>query len=333
MKCVRPLRIGTRRSKLAMWQTEWIQSLLLQQRPDLQVEIVHVQTLGDRDKATSLVGLERTGIFTKELEDALLSDECDVAVHSFKDLATELPQGLVLGAVPKRANPNDAFVSRDSKTLSQLDVGAVIGTSSLRRRSQILSFRPDLVVEELRGNVPTRLKAAGVDLGDDDELKRRSIDGTVMALAGLQRLSLENHATEVLPTIHFLPAPAQGAVAVELRDDDAQVARLLASISHKETRLAIAAERMFLAVMEGGCHMPLGALAKIEGNEIELDGIVLSLDGKQSVRGKTTGQDPQKTGEELAIKLKNLGAGEIIQEVTSCLLENYNETPIETASL
>jgi hydroxymethylbilane synthase len=311
------IRIGTRRSRLALWQTEWVAAAVRRQHPAVAVEVVPIQTLGDRDKATSLVGLGQVGVFTKEIEEALLDGRCDVAVHSFKDLATQLPEGLVLGAVPERADPRDALVSRAGQSLDELPPGSLIGTSSLRRRALILHRRPDLRVTGLRGNVPTRLRAAGVDLDEGKQPVGEPIDGTVMALAGLARLGLERHATEVLAAAAFPPAPAQGAIAIEIRADDRATAGLLEPIDHRPTRLATAAERTFLAEMEGGCHVPLGALASVEGGEVRLAGIVVDLDGERSVFGASSGRDPREVGLRLARDLRRQGADAILERVAA----------------
>ena len=209
------LIIGTRRSALAMWQTDWVAALLRERNPGLRVEVVPIQTLGDRDKATSLVGLGRVGVFTKEIEDALLAGQCDLAVHSYKDLATVLPPGLFIGATMEREDPRDVMVSRSGSVLDDLPPGSVVGTSSLRRRSLVLHRRPDLQVTGLRGNVPTRLRAVGAAVEGGSEPKGDPPDATVMALAGLKRLGLDGHASQILdpsfapcnPVQDFIPDP------------------------------------------------------------------------------------------------------------------------------
>ncbi|MBW2275938.1 MAG: hydroxymethylbilane synthase [Deltaproteobacteria bacterium] len=313
----RRLRIGTRRSRLALWQTEWVATELRRLHPGLEVEVVPVQTLGDRDKATSLVGLGRVGVFTKEIEEALLDDRCDLAVHSFKDLATAFPDGLAIGAVPKRADPRDAIVSRSGKTLVELEPGSVIGTSSLRRRALILHRRPDLRVIGLRGNVPTRLRAVGVDLDEGKDPTGEPLDATVMALAGLSRLGLDRHASEVLPVDEFLPAPAQGALAIQIRADDQRSASVLAPLDHGPTRATTRAERAFLARMEGGCHVPLGAFAEIDGDRVRLAGIVVDPDGGHAVEGERSGKDPEELGQALAEELCGRGAAEILSSLNT----------------
>lgn len=313
----RPIRIGTRRSRLAMWQAEWVAAELQRIHPALEVEIVPIQTLGDRDKATSLAGLGQVGVFTKEIEEALLDRRCDLAVHSYKDLATRLPDGLSLGAVPKRADPRDALVSRSGRSLGELEPGSVVGTSSLRRRALVLLRRPDLSIAGLRGNVPTRLRAIGVEIGEGREPTGDPIDATVMALSGLARLGLDRHASEILPLEEFPPAPAQGALAIEIRSDDGRAASVLAPLDHDPTRRATAAERTFLATMEGGCHVPLGAFARAEGDRLRLRGMVVDLDGTRAVRGELAGSDPVELGRALADELKGRGGDDILARVAA----------------
>jgi len=309
------LRIGTRRSRLALWQTDWVAAELRRLNPGLEVEVVPVQTLGDRDKATSLVGLGRVGVFTKEIEEALLDRRCDLAVHSFKDLATRLPDGLILGAVPRRADPRDVFVSRSGRTLAEIEPGAVVGTSSLRRRALVLHRRPDLRVRGLRGNVPTRLRAVGVDLEEGKAPSGEPIDATVMALAGLARLGLDRHASEILDIAEFLPAPAQGALAIQIRADDERAAAALAPLDDRPTRLTTEAERAFLATMEGGCHVPLGAFAELDGSALRLRGIVVDPDGGAAVGGERSGTDPTEVGRALAEELRGRGADVILERL------------------
>ncbi len=308
------IRIGTRKSRLAVWQAQRVAYLLRENSPGLDVEVVGIATLGDRDKSTSLVGLGQVGVFTKEIEDALLDGRCDIAVHSFKDLATGLPDGLTIGAILEREDPRDVLISRDGRNLGRLLPGARIGTSSLRRRALLMHLRPDLEIVDLRGNVPTRLRAAGAQIDEGNEPTGEPIDGTVMALAGLKRLELDEYATEILPLDRFPPAPAQGAVVVEIRSDD-EIAKILSALDHEKTRLVTTAERTFLRVMEGGCHIPLGAIATAEDDGIHLRGVVLSLDGKQVVRGEAAGEDPKEVGELLARELLANGAEKILSAV------------------
>jgi len=307
------IKIGTRRSRLAMWQTNTVLALINKQFPDVEVEIIPVSTLGDKDKSTPLAQLGQTGVFTKELEDALLAGQCDVAVNSFKDMATTQPDGLMVGAVLEREQPMDVLISRDGLPLEELKKGALVGSSSLRRRALLLKNRPDLCLADLRGNVPTRLKAVGVQIKEGKEPSGQPLDATVLAFAGIKRLGLDTHITQILPVETFLPAPAQGAVAIQIRSDDSAVKEIVSAFNHKPTQLVTTAERKFLQVMEGGCHIPLGALATLDATEITLTGIVLSEDGDDYVESKIRGTDPNRIGEDLAQCLLALGGYEILK--------------------
>jgi hydroxymethylbilane synthase len=313
----RTFRVGTRRSRLARWQAEWVAGALRAAHPGLSVEIVGLETLGDRDKSTSLAGLGRPGVFTKEIEEALLDGRCDLAVHSFKDLATRLPEGLTVGAVPERADPRDALVSRRGGSLADLEPGALVGTSSLRRRALLLLRRPDLRVVPLRGNVPTRLRAAGIDLEDGREPAGPPLDATLMALAGLERLGLDRHASEALDPAFFPPAPAQGALALQIRSGDGHAGRLVAVLDHGATHRAVAAERAFLATLEGGCHVPVGALAVAWDTGVRLSGVIVEPDGSGVVEGERSGRDAEQVGRELALELKRRGADGILARLAA----------------
>jgi hydroxymethylbilane synthase len=311
----RTIRIGTRRSQLALWQAEWVARTLRELHDDLTVEILHIRTLGDRDRATALSQMGTQGVFTKEIEDALLQDRCDVAVHSFKDLPTRTPGGLALAAIMRRADPRDALVSRSGAKLADLPPGSIVGTSSLRRRSQLLHFRPDLRVAELRGNVPTRLRAVGVAMEGSREPKGDPVDATILALAGLERLGVDNHATEAISVDRMVPAPAQGAVAVEIREDDKAAAEVVQSLDHLPTRRATAAERSLLQAFGSWCHIPVGALGSADGDLVHLVGVVGDLSGERLVRGECSGADPEEVGHRLAEDLRKRGAGEILEEI------------------
>jgi hydroxymethylbilane synthase len=308
------IRIGTRRSPLALQQTQAVAALLQQRYPGLTLQVVPIETGGDRNTDAALSSLGVTGVFTREIEAALRSGVCDLAVHSMKDLATAMPDGLALGVVLQREDPRDAFISPFS-TLSQLPSGAVVGTSSLRRRAMLGRLRPDVKVVNLRGNVHSRLRAAGIDI-DGGRPPSRKLDGTFLALAGLRRLGLDGHATQLLDPSLFLPAPAQGAIAVQLREDDASLMDMVAFLDHGATRRAVTAERAFLQVMEGGCQLPLGALAQVEvdGN-IHLSAMVLTLDGAEHVEGDERGTTPRSVGEALAHRLLAGGGDAILARV------------------
>jgi len=261
-------------------------------------------------------------VFTKEIEEALLDGRCDLAVHSFKDLATAMPAGLIVGAVPERADPRDVLVSRRGSLFRDLEPGALVGTSSPRRRALLLHLRPDLRVRDLRGNVPTRLRAVGVDIDEGRDPRDPPLDAAVMALAGLQRLGFQRHAGEILAPDRFPPAPAQGALAVQIREDDARTGELAALIDHRPSRRAVTAERALLAAMEGGCHLPLGALAEIRGDDLRLFGMIVSPDGGRAVAGVRGGPDPLEVGQGLASELKRNGADEILARLATCATED-----------
>ena len=258
------LRIGTRASRLALLQTEIVASRLRQAWPEVALEVVEITTAGDRDRTSPLTSGEGAGWFTSAIQDALLAGEVDVAVHSYKDLPTARPEGLVIAAVPQRADPRDALVSRDGATFAGLPQGAVVGTSSPRRAAQAAALRPDLVLRPIRGNVDTRL--AKVDAGE--------YDAAILAIAGLERLGLAERASHVFGFEEMLPAPAQGALAVECRRDDSETLRLLAAIDDRELRRLVSAERAFLAALEAGCDFPAAAYAESFGTTLKLHGLV-----------------------------------------------------------
>ena len=269
------LRVGTRSSRLALWQTDKVAARLHDAWPGLTVERVSFTTLGDRVTDVPLPQIGDKGLFTRDLEDALRAGAIDLAVHSLKDLPTALPAGLALGAILERGDPRDALVAAAPVTLDTLQAGARVGTSSLRRRAQLLARRPDLDVRDLRGNVPTRV----------DKVLAGELDAAVLALAGLTRLGLADRVAHVLDADIMLPAPGQGALAVEIRADDERMAALVAPLDHRDTRLATTAERALLAELEGGCQVPIGALAAfVSGGVMRLEGLVVDLDGRNGVR-------------------------------------------------
>lgn len=305
------VRIGTRGSLLALWQARHVAELL---RPR-ETELVLIETMGDRvrDKALSQIGGD--GLFTKEIQQALLDGRADVAVHSLKDLPTAAVEGLVLAAVPERAPPGDAFVSRRHRHFDDLPRGAVVATSSLRRRSQMLHRRPDLRVQDLRGNVETRLR----------KLEEQDLDAIILAEAGLRRLGLESHITAILDRSWMLPAVGQAALGLECRADDVAVKELLASLNHAATQTAVLAERAFLRTLGGGCLVPIGALAETADESLRLRGAVLSTDGAQRIGGEITGPEggAERLGEELARRLLGQGAAELLpRSVTASRLSS-----------
>ena len=278
------LRLGTRGSSLALRQTELVADRLAAHQPGLAIETVTVATAGDRDQTTPLSRGEGAGWFTRAIQEALLRDEIDVAVHSYKDLPTARPAGLVIAAVPLRADPRDALVAREGLRLADLPPAAAIGTSSPRRAAQIRTLRPDIEVREIRGNVDTRLRK--VDSGE--------YDAAVLALAGLERLGLAERATQVFGIDEIVPAPAQGALAVECRADDEATRGLLAAIDDAALRRRVAAERAFLAALEAGCDFPAAAYAEDFGTTLRLTGLV-APDG-EVVRAKIGGPTETATG-------------------------------------
>lgn len=290
------LRVGTRASKLALLQSRTVATLIEQANPGLAVELVEVSTAGDRDRTSPL----NTGVgwFTKAIQQELLENRIDVAVHSYKDLPTAQPAGLMIGAVPEREDPRDAFVSRHGSLVNDLPQGAVVGTSSPRRGAQLLNLRPEINVRVIRGNVDTRL--ARVDAGD--------YDATVLALAGLRRMGLEARASHVFSYEEMLPAPAQGALAVECRADDRDARESLARIDQPALRAETDAERAFMAALEAGCSSPAGAYARREGGELVLDGL-LARSG-QIVRRRVLGavEEARTLGAKLAHEVLADGA-------------------------
>ncbi len=300
------LRIGTRGSALAMRQTEEVRAQVARKWPDLQIEICVISTKGDRvtDRPLPLVGGK--GLFTEELESAMLSGEIDIAVHSLKDLPTEMAEELSLHAICERVCPYDAFVSKDGTPLSKLKPELVIGTSSLRRRAQLLRVRPDVTVIDLRGNLDTRLKKVDAE---------GPPDGAILASAGLLRMGWDDRIAEVLDGDVMLPAPGQGAVAVQGRSDDSETQETLRPLDCLNTRAAVTAERAFLHGLGGGCHVPIGCLARVEHDTLLVDGGVFSVDGHQGIRKTFTG-DPSEAstvGQALAEQLLAEGAAEILK--------------------
>ncbi|MBE2193903.1 MAG: hydroxymethylbilane synthase [Anaerolinea sp.] len=268
------LRLGTRGSELALWQSKHVAALLEAALPDLRVEYAIIKTRGDQVLDTPLPLLGGKGVFTAELEAALREKRIDCAVHSLKDLPTEQPEGLVIGAITARDNPSDVLISRHGYSLTTLPQGAVVGTSSHRRAAQLLGKRPDLKIRDIRGNVDTRIRKA---LAADGEY-----DAIVLAYAGLERLGRIGVITQELDIDTMLPAPGQGAIAVQTRDDSLLL-QLLAPIHHLQTALAVTAERAFLAGLGGGCSLPVAAYAHLDGEVLNLRGRVCSLDGIQTV--------------------------------------------------
>ena len=302
-----PLRIGTRKSALALWQAEYVRDRLRAYYPDLAVELIKITTEGDRILDRPLATVGGKGLFIKELEQALFERRIDIAVHSMKDLTVTLPPGLHVAAVCERADPRDAFVSTNHRNLAELPTGARVGTSSLRRQCQLRARYPHLSVVDLRGNVNTRL--AKLDAGDYDAI--------ILAAAGLRRLGFENRIRQLLSEEESLPAVGQGAVCIESRVDDGATNERLAVLEHGPTRLCVTAERAFNAALEGGCQVPIGGYAERRGNEIHLRGLVGDPDGSRLVQGEIRGpeRDAVPLGQALAADLLDRGAKAILDKV------------------
>lgn len=303
----RPLRIGTRSSQLALWQAEHVAAKIRALGGSPPVRIVKITTTGDQVVNSPLSRIPGKGFFTKEIEQALLEDQVDVAVHSLKDLETTMPPGLTVAAVLTREDPRDVLIGAEGVGVEDLKTGAVVGTSSLRRRAMLANWRPDLNIRDVRGNVPTRIRKY-LD-GDYDAL--------ILAAAGVKRLGLEDHIAEHLPPDRMYPAVSQGALAVQARDDDDENLRLLASMEHEETRQATLAERALLRRLEGGCQVPVGALGRVESNHLTLSAAVCSLDGHKMVKGTETGptQRCEEIGKSLAETLLAEGGATILKGI------------------
>ena len=296
---MKALRIGTRGSALALWQAKSI-SAALREKAGVESEIVIIKTTGDKFQQASFSQIGAKGVFIKELEDALLEESIDLAVHSMKDVPTEMPAGLTIAAMGKREDVRDALLSSNGATLETLPREACVGTSSLRRQSQLLHARRDLQMRELRGNVDTRIA----------KLRRGDYDAIVLAKAGLDRLGLSGQISQVLPHDVSLPAAGQGAIGIEARAVDSATLRVLATLEDAETRTAVTAERAALAALGGGCQVPIGAWARMENGRLALDVAVLSADGSQRVWEKDAGgpEEAEAIGKRVAQKLIASGA-------------------------
>ena len=296
------LIFATRPSALARWQTQWVMNALQKIHPDLECEEKIITTQGDKILDKPLPEIGGKGLFTQELESELLNGYVHCAVHSLKDLPVENPAGLTIGCIPGRAEVRDALISKNGYTLATLPKGASVGTSSLRRAAQILSRRPDLKTQSLRGNVDTRLRKA----------MDGQYDAIILAGAGLTRQGLDKHVTEWLSLDVMLPAPGQGALAVQCRADDQTTLNLLAALEDAPTRKAVTAERAFLSGLGGGCAIPVAAYAKVESQTIMLTGLVISADGTKAIQVNRTGWDAQLLGNKLAHRAIAQGANQIL---------------------
>lgn len=299
--------IGTRGSRLALVQTDIICNLLQTQYPDLFIERIIIKTKGDIIQDTPLAKIGDKGLFTKEIEDGLLNGIIDLAVHSMKDLPTKMPKGLKIVANLEREDPRDAFISHKFKSFIDLPNNSVVATSSLRRKANILMHRPDLKLVDIRGNVDTRLK----------KLIINDYDGMLLAVAGLKRLGYENEITEVLDHSLMMPAVAQGALGIEIRENDSEMHQLLAPLHHNSTGAAVTAERSFLKELEGGCQVPIGALAQVDNSTIKLAGTVSDINGKLNFKGSISGNlsEAEQLGKKLAQQLIKQGAKQILEKI------------------
>jgi hydroxymethylbilane synthase len=300
---MKSIRIGTRGSRLALAQTAWVKGKLEEKFPNARIETILIKTSGDRFLEVSVQSIGGKGIFTKEIEDALLRNEIDIAVHSMKDLPTELPAGLIVAAIPQREDPRDVLVSTGAKRLSDLSAGAKIGTGSLRRRAQLLYYRRDLIVMPIRGNVDTRLK----------KLDQGECDGLVMAAAGLKRIDREERIAEYISNDVCLGAAGQGALGLESRENDS-IRGQLSFLHDSATFAEVTAERSFLNRLGGGCHVPVGARGVAEGEKFRLLGVVANPDGSSLFRGETSGcvAHAEELGRELAERLLSQGAQQLL---------------------
>lgn len=302
----REILIGTRGSQLAFWQAKFVAENLRKNFSG-SVKLVKIKTTGDKILDSPLAKIGGKGLFVKEIEEALLKGEIDLAVHSMKDVPTELPARLTIGAMLERENPGDALISKGDVRLSDLPESSVIATSSLRRKAQLLNFRPDLKVVDVRGNLDTRVR----------KMEEGLFDAILLAVAGLVRMGWADKITERISTDIVLPAVGQGSIGIEIRKEDEEMAELVSSLNHKETYVSLTAERAFLKRLEGGCQVPIGALGLVKDGRFMLSGVVASLDGKRLIRDSVFGDSSQAEimGINLAERLIENGAGEILKGI------------------
>lgn len=300
------IRIGTRGSALALWQAQFIESELEKHYPDLKLERVIIKTQGDRDQKSSLTRIGGQGLFTKTIEEALLANKIDIAVHSLKDLPSTMSEGLMLAAVPQRGPVEDVLITSDGKKLDELPAGARIATGSIRRRCQLLKMRPDLQIEDLRGNIDTRLR----------KLHELNLDGIIMALAAIRRLQISDVKLQVFSTSEMIPAIGQGAIGVQIRQADQELFEKLQPLNHRPSFLAALAERSLLRTLDTGCQFPVGGFASLNGDHLSLIGFVGSSDGQQLVKDQISGpaEQAEQLGVELAKHLLKQGAEPILMK-------------------
>lgn len=301
------ITVGTRKSMLAMWQSNHIASLLKKQYPECEVVLQKIVTKGDRILDVPLAQIGGKGLFTKEIETALLDGSVDLAVHSLKDMPTTLPEGLCLTAITERVAPGDAFVSNKYNSLAEMPEGAVLGTSSLRRKAQLLAARPDLEIKDLRGNVDTRLK----------KMDEGQYDAIILAAAGLTRLGYSDRIKETLDPKLCIPAVGQGALAIETRTDNKEVREMLEFLNDRDTKVCTSAERAFLGLVEGGCQVPIGVHAEVKGDDMHVEAIIATLDGKTVLRDTIDGNAEKavELGKKLGNKMLENGGYDILKTI------------------
>lgn len=301
------LRIGTRGSRLALAQSGWVKAQVEARHRDVEVTLVRIRTTGDRILDAPLSKVGGKGLFVKEIEEALLRKEVDLAVHSMKDVPAELPDGLEIAVVPEREDPRDAFVSERYARMKDLPRAAVVGTSSLRRAAQLLRSRPDLEVVPLRGNVDTRIR----------KMKEGGLGALILAAAGMNRMGLSAMIRHPIPFLEMLPAIGQGALGLEVRRGDESVIERIGFLHHQGTALTVRAERAFLKELQGGCQVPIAGHARLDGDQLSLEGLVAGLDGKEMIRDLSTGpkESPEAVGIGLATRVLAAGADRILARV------------------
>ena len=306
---MRTIRVGTRGSNLALWQATYVREMLEKKNPGIDFKQVIIKTEGDLDQKSSLTQIGGQGIFTKEIERALLNDQIDIAVHSLKDLPSKMPEELILGAVPERGPVEDILVTGEGLTLEQLPAHARIATGSIRRKSQLLNMRPDLMISDLRGNIDTRLR----------KLNEQDLSAIIMAKAAIIRLNLENVKFKEFTAEKMIPAVGQGAVGIQIRRKDQDIAEVLQSINHPETFHAVSAERELLSTLDSGCQFPVGSYAEVFGNKLIIRGFVASEDGRKIIRDQVESDKENSVlaGRTLAEKLLKQGARTLLDDFSS----------------
>lgn len=316
---LKSLKIGTRGSQLALWQANWVKAELEKRHAGIEISLIVIKTIGDKILDVPLAQVGGKGLFVKELEEAMLRGDIDLAVHSMKDVPTEFPDGLGIHCITEREDPRDALISRGIP-FRDLPRGARIGTSALRRQAQLLALRPDLEMVVIRGNVETRLR----------KLDSENLDAVILAAAGLKRLGFAERVTEYLPVELSLPAIGQGALGIECRLDDAEVREAIGFLNHRDTSLAVRAERALLWRCEGGCQVPIAAHGRVHDGILKLTGFIASVDGVRSVRGSVSGgaEQCETLGIELAERLLRDGGREILEEVYRREFSGEREIPV-----